>query len=181
MLNESFPTDSIQVAVKDEIGFIRVRGRGTFKVSTSIKEFGNAQLEAGTHALVFDLEDCVGMDSTFMGVLAGLCTRFRRVTDGKVVMLNVSEKLRKLMSTLGLNRLVEIHAIQATPAIYENCLAGKGSGLQNLDQQAETDLKAAETMLEAHENLVGIDERNLPRFKDVLEYLREDIQNRRTT
>ena len=32
-------------------------------------------------------------------------------------------------------------------------------------------------MLEAHENLVALSPENLPKFKDVLTFLREDLKN----
>jgi hypothetical protein len=35
--------------------------------------------------------------------------------------------------------------------------------------------EAAPTILEAHENLMEFDPRNVPKFKDVVEFLREDL------
>jgi hypothetical protein len=38
-----------------------------------------------------------------------------------------------------------------------------------------TRAEAAPTILEAHENLMQFDPRNVPKFKDVVEFLREDL------
>lgn len=176
MSGEQTP-DLIQVAVQPNTGFARVSGRGSFKVSSSIKEFSNSILADGRSTLVLDLEDCIGMDSTFMGVLAGVCVRFRKEADGKVVLVNVSPKIERLISTLGLDRLVEVHPVGTMPEVYARSLGG--GGFNELPVEGETPLESAETMLEAHENLVDVFEGNRARFQDVLDYLREDIRRQR--
>lgn len=156
--------------MKDGTGYAVVQGRGSFKVSASVKEFGTALLERGVHRLVLDLEDCIGMDSTFMGVTAGLCARFHREAGGKVQVVNASEKIVKLMSTLGLDRLLDWDEVSVPSGV---------EGMEDLRVEAQTPLESAETMLEAHENLVEVHEDNALRFQDVLDYLREDIRRQR--
>jgi anti-sigma B factor antagonist len=166
--------DRIQVAVHNQTGYALVQGRGSFKVSASVKDFGNALLENGVHHMVLDLRDCVGMDSTFMGVLAGLCTRFHRVEDGKVQVCHASDKINRLMSTLGLDRLLDDGDASLPEALENN-----PGELTELDVANQTPLASAETMLEAHENLVDVHSDNALRFQDVLDYLREDIRRQR--
>ncbi|MCC5850644.1 MAG: STAS domain-containing protein [Verrucomicrobia bacterium] len=174
MTDESPQKDHIQVAVRNGVGFARVIGRGSFKVSASVKEYGTALLNSGVKRLVIDLQDCVGMDSTFMGVTAGLCNRFHREGNAKVEMVNCSEKIKRLMTTLGLDRLVDVvSGDSAEGTVPEN------GELEELEAKAESPLESAETMLEAHENLVKVHSDNEMRFQDVLDYLREDIQRQR--
>lgn len=173
MSDNENPRDRIQVAVHNQIGYAVVQGRGSFKVSASVKDFGNTLLESGVHHLVLDLQDCIGMDSTFMGVLAGLCTRFHRETDAKVQVSHASDKIQRLMSTLGLDRLLDAGS-PTLPQPLED-----PAELTELDVAPQTPLASAETMLEAHENLVDVHEDNALRFQDVLDYLREDIRRQR--
>jgi hypothetical protein len=84
-----------------------------------------------------------------------------------LVLTGVSEKLNQLMTTLGINRLVEIQQEVLPESLGE---------LEELDQSSETAMESANTMLEAHETLVEVDEDNQMRFQDVLDYLREDIK-----
>ena len=166
--------DQLLVATEESIAFVRVLGRGSFKVSRVLKSFCNQMMDKGTTELVFDMIDCVGMDSTFMGVLAGLSSRFKKAgVAGEVVMINLNTRTSGSLETLGLSHLVTSHMAGSTPAKYEESL----QKLTNLDMQESTTRETAEMMLEAHENLVDATPENLARFKDVLRYLREDLEN----
>ncbi len=169
--------DRIQVAIVQGIGMARVEGRGSFKVSASVKDFGASVLRAGIPTLVVDLRDCVGLDSTFMGVLAGLAVRFRKEIQGRVVLANVSAKIQRLVSTLGLDRLVDIHVVGESPVTETG---GEAPAFTDIPIEAQTPLESAETMLEAHRNLVEAIPENQPRFQDVLDFLREDIRRQRS-
>lgn len=160
------PREHVQVAVFNGTAHACIIGRGSFKISPSLKEFGSSILAQGLSRLEIDLEKCIGMDSTFMGMLAGLSQRFRK-DGGSIVLTHVSPKIRGLMTTLGLIRLVEIDEPAAPPP---------PSLLTDLPPDSPTPLQSAQDMLEAHQKLVEIDESNRQRFQDVLDYLREDIQ-----
>jgi hypothetical protein len=45
-----------------------------------------------------------------------------------------------------------------------------------IQQEGDNRKTTAETMLEAHEDLVRVSPENLPKFKDVLTFLREDLE-----
>jgi anti-sigma B factor antagonist len=101
------PEDRIWVAVHKQLALVRVEGRGSFKVSTSLKEFGQAAQKSGATTGVLDMGSCVGMDSTFMGVLAGWATRLRQAPGGRLVMINMNSRTRSLVATLGLDLIVQ--------------------------------------------------------------------------
>ncbi|WFB35150.1 STAS domain-containing protein [Kiritimatiellota bacterium B12222] len=166
--NESTPQqDRILVTVDEAYALARVLGRGSYKVSRSLKEFAARVMDAGNPIFVLDLQHCIGMDSTFMGVLAGVSQRQQIESGRKLILCGVSEKLIHLMKTLGLNHLVDIQEDLPEQAEGE---------MTPLPEAGETPLESAHTMLEAHEKLVEIDDENQLRFQDVLDYLREDIQ-----
>jgi hypothetical protein len=55
-------------------------------------------------------------------------------------------------------------------------LAGvKEENLEEMPCPVPTRAEAAPTILEAHEALMKFDPRNVPKFKDVVEFLREDL------
>jgi anti-anti-sigma regulatory factor len=170
------PADKLLVAIGGDIAFIRVLGRGSFKISTAMKEFSAAAIDAGCRSLVLDMAECVGMDSTFMGVLAGLAFRLKQKAAGRITMVNLSLRTRGLLATLGLDVAIDPHMAGATPESLQPYFQGAADPLTPLDTRKNSARATAETMLEAHENLVRLLPENLPKFKDVLTFLREDLK-----
>ncbi len=172
-------SDRLLVMVRGSRAFVRVIGRGSFKVSTALKEFAATAIEGADGRLVLEMSACTGMDSTFMGVLAGVAMRLNRSGNGgRVALVNLAPKNRDLLATLGLDLLVDAYTAGQTPDEYEAVLHDD-QGLRMLEENASMKQRTAETMLEAHEDLVRLSPDNLPKFQDVLQYLREDVRRRR--
>ncbi len=177
MVEPKQPEDKVWVATYAKMALVRVEGRGSFKVSTALKQFGQSAIESGCSKAVLDMTNCVGMDSTFMGVIAGIAARLREVSGGETVMLNLTSRTRGLVATLGLDRVVKAFQSGETPEEFKQALSIT-TGMSTLASHSGNQLSTAETMLEAHENLVELSPDNLPRFKDVLTFLREDVKKK---
>lgn len=168
MLGMEQSSDDLQAAIDGDKIFIRVTGRGSFKVSATLKQFiSEITAKQPVTQVVLDLNDCIGMDSTFMGVLAGLSGRLKK-TGQSLELINLSEKNAKLLATLGVDQVIAHyshahgHSTPEQPA-------------ETLPVEDATKKELAETALQAHENLVNLSEENRPRFKRVIEYLKEDV------
>ena len=118
-----------------------------------------------------DLNSCSVMDSTFMGTLAGIALRLREFGNGGLVVRNANQRNADLLENLGLNNLFEIES-KGSSAKSENHL--EAAPLEPRDSTDRSDQAAC--MIEAHEALVDADPENLARFKDVLEYLKQDLR-----
>jgi anti-anti-sigma factor len=164
------------VAISDDIAFIRVLGRGSFIISMDMKEFSAAAIDTGCKSLVLDMAECVSMDSTFMGVLAGLAFRLKQKAAGRITMVNLSIRTRGLLATLGLDEVIDPHMAGATPESLQPYFQSAANRLTALDTSENSTRVTAETMIEAHENLVKLSPENVPKFKDVLTFLREDLK-----
>lgn len=160
--------DDLQAAIANDTVFVRVTGRGSFKVAAPLKQYiADVCSKQAVKRVALDLEECIGMDSTFMGVLAGMSGRLKK--NGQTLeLINLSDKNANLLATLGVARILNI---------YSNA-----HGHDTPDQDTsvlpvgDTSMKVmAETALKAHENLVDISGENRPRFKRVIELLKEDI------
>ena len=167
--------DQLFVAIHGDTAFIHVQGRASYRVGTALKRFGQAAIEANCNDFVLDMCACRGMDSTFMGVLAGLAFRLKRDGLGAVRMVNLGAQNRELLATIGLDRVFETFPEDAVPQEYLDVLGECGVG-EALPRGAESVRTTAETMLEAHEQLVEASPENRPRFMDVITYLREDLE-----
>jgi len=175
MADEEQSPDRLWVRVEGDAACVRVEGRGSFRVSGALKEFALASLESGARRLALDFRACVGMDSTFMGVLAGLAFRFRKLPGGRVLAFNLSARTRQLLATLGLDRIVETR-MAADDAPAPAPAAGSETVIEAPAPRELDRERLGRDMIEAHEDLLRVSADNRARFKDVIEYLREDLR-----
>jgi len=179
----------ILVARSADRGFVRVVGRGSFQNSTCVKAFYQQLLKEGVHGFVVDLGACTYLDSTFLGILLGLGLKLREAGNGLLHILNASPRNLELLRNLGLDRLINIEGstVPAGDVLPGGARGGIGSlangsgagvnmnGVKEEPCPIPTKSEAAPTILEAHEALMAFDPRNVPKFKDVVEFLREDL------
>ncbi len=160
------PADRVLVAVNRSTAHVRIVGRGTLKIGPALRDFFASAEGGGIRRAEIDLSACETLDSTMLGILAGLAMRLRR-QGGDMAVSGLSIKTLGLFRTLGLDRLIEP---MPTPA-------DGPSGLRPLDRDS-TARQADETILEAHETLVEAEASNLPKFRDVIEFMRDSVSRR---
>jgi anti-anti-sigma regulatory factor len=148
----------------DRIVWIRVEASSSFTVSTALKDFAKEMIHRGAREFIVDLRKCPVMDSTFMGTLAGISLWLRELGEGCLHLVNLNERNAESLCRLGLDQLFNVRL----SAIRED--------RQALKIPLKEDRTAlAETMLEAHEALIKAVPENLPKFRDVIQYLEEEL------
>jgi len=160
---------SILVGCNNKVVWLKVEGKGSFQNSQGMKDFAREMMNRGHREFVLDLKNCPVMDSTFMGTLAGMGLRLRELGQGNLHVINANERNTDLLQNLGLDHLFLIN----TANVEQNLHPG---GVETLETNALSKDNTAETMLAAHEALVAASPENEARFKDVLEYLKIDLQ-----
>ncbi|HEY8932260.1 MAG TPA: STAS domain-containing protein [Rariglobus sp.] len=147
---------------------IRIEGRASFQNSACLQEFFTALLAQGRRRFVMDFAHCTSMDSTFLGVLAGVALQLRKQTPpGSLVLCRLGPRNLELVRNLGLHRLLTVD----TEAVDVNLNAP--SALPCVSDRGE--LESARLVLAAHENLVIADEANRAKFQDVLAFLKNRV------
>lgn len=150
---------------------VRIEGRASFANSGSLKDFFAELIRQGKPRFVVDFQACTSMDSTFLGVLAGVALELRRQAPaGTLTLSRVGQRNLELIRNLGLHRLATVDAGNFP-------LAFSGAA-QPLEGKAKTEIEHARLVLEAHENLVSADEANAAKFQDVLAFLRNRVDGR---
>lgn len=174
-------SDVLKVAIVGDGALLKVCGRGSFKMGPTLKQFSATAIERhGCGRFVFDLRDCCGMDSTFMGVVAGLALRMRREKRGSVAIVNMSPKTQGLVQTLGLDRLIEMvpaEAAATTGAGAPGIPSVSEAEMSALNTHSSSRLESVQTMLGAHRDLAALSPENEERFRDVIDYLSQDAHD----
>ncbi|MDH3982070.1 MAG: STAS domain-containing protein [Kiritimatiellaceae bacterium] len=168
--------DNLTAAYIDRYAVLRVEGRGSFKISPPMKQFIHQVINShSAECILLDMSDCSGMDSTFMGVIAGLSCLIKSKPELKFKLINLSEKNRKLLVTLGVDRVVDYS--MSSSSEEQDIATHQGTDSQTLEPDFSNKLDAAKTTLEAHETLVDINPENYDKFKSVLEFLQDDVRS----
>ncbi len=155
--------------VGDGFACIRIVGRANFTSSVDFKTLLSDLLQRGCNCLVLELSECVLMDSTFLGVLAGFGLRLS-AGDGEqtrrgIELLNPGPRIIELLETLGVLHLFRLTQGPLTPP----------APTQTLEPTPSTPTKeeVARTCLEAHQTLMDLSPENAAKFKDVAQFLAE--------
>lgn len=167
--------DYLTAAYIDSTAVIRVEGRGSFKISPPMKQFIHKVIDTkAAERILIDMCDCTGMDSTFMGVVAGVACFVKSKQGFTFRLINLSDKNRKLLTTLGVDRVVDFS--MSHTAEEQELMDHQTDEEQTLEADFQNKLDAAKTTLEAHETLVDINPENFDKFKSVLEFLKDDVR-----
>jgi len=147
---------------------IRVDGKACFQNSGCLRDFISEMLRHGQKRFVIDFQHCAGMDSTFLGVLAGAAIELKKpTTNGSLVATRASERNQQLLRNVGLHRLMTMDDGSGPTA--EDCITP-------LQEKRCSEIETARLVLKAHEDLVSADEGNRAKFQDVLAFLRQKVE-----
>jgi anti-sigma B factor antagonist len=169
--------NNLAVWVGDHLVCVKVAGRANFSGSVDFKTLVTSLWEKGYHHFVLDLSECLLMDSTFLGVLAGLGLKLnnhppsadRAHTNGEhaIELLNPSPRIADLLENLGITHLFDVRRGAATT----ECLVALDHAPTPADRR-----EVQKTCLEAHQTLMDVNPANVPKFKDVAQFLAEDLK-----
>jgi anti-sigma B factor antagonist len=153
---------------------VRVLGRATLGRSRCLREFALGMINTGTTRFVIDLGECVAMDSTFAGTLALIALR-ARTRSGTVDLVNANARVDSVLTSLGLKKLFT-HA-QGVATSRQGVILPKVS-----DDGTGRTPSLRQTILDAHETLAEVDKANVPKFQDIIAFIKaEDEESGRPT
>ncbi|MHC5057557.1 MAG: STAS domain-containing protein [Planctomycetota bacterium] len=164
---DAVPANRVEVARAGELVLVRIIGLGSMNNAGILWDFAVKAMEVGSCRLAFDLAECRGLDSTFLGTLVGLSQEAdeRAGADGWVCVFNVSDANRELFNIIGVDKYVHFRACTPMEPIETQPLVGGDASPE----------KRYEIVRRAHENLVGIHKRNEARFGAFLESLAAEM------
>jgi len=166
------PAAKILVMVGGELACVKLVGRANFASSLDFKTLIHELRARGYARFVLDLSECALMDSTFLGGLAGFGLEMAKSSAGAcasaIELLNPNERITELLEDLGILYLFK-------------CCQGALAPPTDAETTAVTcsipsRLELARASLEAHELLMGLNRENALKFKDVAQFLAEDLR-----
>jgi anti-anti-sigma factor len=170
---------TILVGYVGEVFWVRVDGRATFQNSPEIRACLVAEIEQGTEHIVIDLEQCTMMDSTFLGTLAGTGLRLQGLKRPSLQLVNPNTRNRQLLRNLGLDHILEVDDEGTAWPAQRRAVNAELSTLAPSVSDPTTGKKdRAEVVLKAHQALGEANPSNIPRFRDVVRFLEDEVMQR---
>ena len=163
---------NLSVLVGKNFACIKIAGRANCASAPDFKALLDGLAERQFRHFIIDLGQCVLMDSTFLGVLAGFGIRLNPRGAGPVdgiELHNASERVSELLENLG-----AVHLFKLTQGALQLPGDVKTCTPESIHPSHE---QIARTSLEAHETLMAMNPENVARFKDVTQFLAEDLRN----
>lgn len=159
------PVERLDVAENATTAYIRVHGRATFKIAPVLRDFIQHELQQSRLGILIDFADCEAVDSTFVGTLTSLSLQCRRSGRGCIKLFNVPPHVYDVFHTLGLTMVLDLAgAAPSTALAYQPAQPGSYS---------RTDI--ASLMLDAHQTLAQLNDKNALQFRNVIEFLRASL------
>ena len=158
-------SEDLKIMELDGAYSVEVSGRANFDYAVPLRELSGKLTASGK--LQIDLSNCEAMDSTFMGVLAMLGLRAKKI-NAVMEICAASAQNEELLAALGLKKLFVFTQNTIENPGCESCIKG---GSTEMVQAKE----GAQTVLEAHQTLMDVDDQNVAKFEKVVDLVQMDI------
>jgi serine phosphatase RsbU (regulator of sigma subunit)/anti-anti-sigma regulatory factor len=151
----------------EDQSYLVVRGRGTWMGSDAFYATALNLLESG-RPLVIDLSDCEYLDSTFLGTIHEVVTRFEESPRARATVQGADGAVKEAFEELGMERMLHATREPASPLPPQVQPLSAGPV-----RRPESQLR----MLRAHEELASLSARNREKFLSVVETIRSQLQD----
>jgi anti-sigma B factor antagonist len=157
------------VLVGEQFACIKIIGRANFSSSIDFKTVMNELLRKGYHFFVIELSECLLMDSTFLGVLAGFGLKTDQGSEPGITiqLLNPNARIMGLLENLGVLHLFTVKQGELPVA--------DDADMRPHNPVTATRQELTRACLEAHQTLMQINPGNVSKFKEVTRFLAEDL------
>ena len=159
------------VAVLDRLVVVKISGRANFTLSVDFKRLMAEMRARGRQHFALELGQCLMMDSTFLGVLAGLALKLAEEQPGcpqAFSLIAPNARILDMLDNLGVQHLFRVADNSAPPPESFSAIEPTGASAPKAE--------ISRTCLEAHELLMAVNPGNIAKFKDVTAFMAEDLK-----
>src|SRR6516162_3767117 len=167
----STPPARMSVMVGEHFACIKITGRANFTSSIDFRTLITELRQKGFTYFVLDLSECQLMDSTFLGVLSGFGLKMSQMQGAcgpPIELLNPNARIIDLLESLG---VLYLFRLTEGPLCPPEPLQSHQHNPTNPTREEVT-----RACIEAHEKLMEINPANVPKFKEVTQFLAEDLK-----
>ncbi len=163
------PVPSRLVVGRTDSGYrLRVEGRGTLRESPAAHEFARHVLDTEDVTLVFALESCDYLDSTFLGSLVDLHRRYGKQEPPRLLLAASPERSQRLFGPNHLEKILK--TVEVDPEVRgEECV---------LPHAAKGASELGWHIMECHRRLAELPGPNQAAFQEIADGLGRELIGR---
>ena len=166
------PAAKLLVFAGNEFIAIRIIGRANLNSTVDFRTLVNELAQKGYRYFILDLSECMLMDSSFLGVLAGFGLKMSgdsvEKCRGTIELSNPNPRILELIENLGVLHLFTV--TQGPLSVPE------GAQSHTVAPCEVNRVEIATACKEAHDLLMELNPENVSRFKDVSQFMAEEIK-----
>jgi anti-anti-sigma regulatory factor len=166
------PSVNLSVWVGKNFACVKITGRANFGSSPEFKALLTGLMDKGYGRFLIDLSECILMDSTFLGTLAQFGLKLNSAGSASqpgVELFNPNARITELLENLGTLQLFK--TVTGTLELPGDMKPSISKPVNPTHEQI------TRTCLEAHQTLMAVNPDNIARFKDVTQFLAEDLNS----
>ena len=149
-------------AFEDNRYFIKIIGSPRYTNCTGFSYFINKIInENKFEDILVDIRETDFLDSTNLGLLAKLAGAVMSRFDRRMTVISTNNEINDLLNNTGFDKIILL-VEQPESFVYN---------MKQVKTAPEVEINMAEMMLEAHENLLKMNDENNSKFKTVVEML----------
>ena len=150
---------TLAVVIEGDTARIQVNGRATFECSESLKTFCSKVLSKDIANIALEMDNCAGMDSTFMGMLARISLE-AKPKGTQILVVNINDDNKKNLCSLGLKNMFT----------FVDKSLDNGS-FEDVDNAEISQKDQRQNIIDAHQTLIDVHEDNRKEFQDIVDFL----------
>lgn len=183
------PTRSIITGHCGDVVWLSVEGPGSKENSADVVKYIEPEITEGRTRFVVDLEDCTGLDSTFMGMLLGVSKRLSRIQQGCLHIINARGRNAQLLRGLGVHYFCSLsedcgpfnghpNAAACECQDPDGSMVSKDAVVDRAELIHHSLSKGEQTehCLNAHRELCSISQSNQEKFQDVVDLMGQKLR-----
>lgn len=160
------------VNTSEQSVFVLIQGKANFLNANTFKQFIDASLKKAHTYYIIDFENCTGMDSTFLGIIAWLGLQIKQ-SEGRshLIVRNFNQRNKELFYNLGLQNFITTEEAILDASSKDSTEETKLTALEEGERCRAIDV------LNAHKTLVEASKENATLFKDLINLLENKVQS----
>jgi anti-sigma B factor antagonist len=145
---------------------VRINGRANYLNTGPLREFFSTMIAQGRTHIAVDFRNCLSVDSTFLGIVAGAALELADFDPpGEMVLSSLGPRNMEVVRNLGLGKIATV--VDALE-IEKPGEGEKSLGADRIDKDERVRM-----IVEAHKKLIKCDESNAERFQDVIAFMQK--------